>query len=213
MTEHNKEAYYFERTLEHIHRVQKNMLRLVTTHKEAMGLTSEECQKLMYIVMRHDRSKFSTAQFLPYIELTEFYRQKKVLKNKEYAYSEGVEAKVREAIEDHYIQENHHPEGVLKGEANWNYFSAMECVCDLQAMAQEFGEGSSRGFWENVWIPKYENWFRSVKNWKDIKVWMGVTITCFEKDIARVEEIKKEIASYKYKGLGTVQDHIDAGCC
>ena len=41
---------YFTRTLEHIHRVQKNMVNLIVHYKDKMGVNREECRQLMHNV-------------------------------------------------------------------------------------------------------------------------------------------------------------------
>ena len=175
---------YFKRTLEHIHRVQKNMLSLVTTHRDRLKLSPNECRHLMYNVMNHDRSKFSIQQFAAYIELTEYYRQRKVLGNKDYDYAEGDRVYVDAAINDHYKVENHHPEMFEKGSlGKWGRENAIECACDLQAMAQEFDEGSCRGYWENVWLKKHYTRFYDDYNWQQIQDWMREAIECLEGDL------------------------------
>lgn len=70
---------YITRTVEHIHRVQSNMVISVTDFKYSLLLTDEQFKTLMYNVMFHDRSKFSDTQFKPCIELTEYYHQRKSL--------------------------------------------------------------------------------------------------------------------------------------
>lgn len=181
-----KEKYdrYITRTVEHIHRVQNNMVKIVTDFREALRLTDSECQQLMHSVMKHDRSKFSEMQFYPYIELTEYYHQRKKLGNKEYQYpSDAIKNQVDVAIKDHYHQENHHPERIENTEIEYTQLEAIETVCDLQAMAQEFGEGTCRGYFEKVWVPKHANKFPSEINMQDTFNLMDIIITFFEMDL------------------------------
>lgn len=177
--------YYFKRTVEHIHRVQKNMLLVVTEFSERLELSKEDCRELMYNVFKHDRSKFSKEQFEPYIELTEYFHQRKGLGNKDYDYPEGMREKVDAAVDNHYRVENHHPERFINPEGGnlWGYYSkaeAIETVCDLQAMAQEFNEGTCRKFFEKVWKPKHAKHIPDDWNWECTKSWMDQTIKCFE---------------------------------
>lgn len=181
MSESTKIDRYFIRTTEHIHRVQKNMLELVTTHRIVLGLTDGDCRKLMHNVFNHDRSKFSPEQFEPYVELTEYFYQRKTLGNKEYDYPIGCREKVNEAIDHHYKNENHHPEIFEVGSlGKWDKFEAYETVCDLHAMAQEFNEGSCRNYWLEVWRKKHFVRFYDDYNWSQIEAWMGAAIRCFD---------------------------------
>jgi len=169
--------YYITRTFEHIHRVQKNAVCLATKYAAELELDSDEIREFMHNVAEHDSSKFSETQFLPYIELTEYYRQRKNLGNKDYQYPEGVEVLVNVAVNDHYERENHHPEGIRC----WGKLESLECACDLQAMAQEFGEGSARKYFENVWMKKHETCFIP-SAWIKTTGVMLKAIECFEKE-------------------------------
>lgn len=144
----------------------------------------DTCRTLMHNVMKHDRSKFSTNQFLPYIELTEFHHQRKTLKNENYDYpNEEIKKQVDGAIQNHYYVENHHPEGHTAIFLAPNYFEIAEIVCDLQAMAQEFNEGSCRGFFENIWVKKQADNFKGTFRWDEIKTFMREVISLFERKI------------------------------
>lgn len=181
---------YFTRTVEHIHRVQKNMVYLVTECREyrflyageyKFNLDEETCRKLMHKVMMHDQSKFSEEQFLPYIELTEYYHQRKALGNKDYEYPPLVAQEVEDAVDNHYRVENHHPER-NKGLAKLMTFEELvETVCDLQAMAQEFNEGSCRGYFENVWVKKQSENFYDDYDWEMTQGFMRQIIYLFER--------------------------------
>lgn len=190
---------YFTRTVEHIHRVQKNMLYLVTNFREKFefkssttglvifSFSNEACRKLMFNVMKHDQSKFSETQFIPYVELTEFYHQRRVLGNTSYEYpSSEIKNSVEIAVNDHYCKENHHPErtrGQIVPHPYLSFEELVEVVCDLQAMAQEFNEGSCRGYFENVWCKKQAMNFRSSSEWDDAKRFMNEVIKLFEMGI------------------------------
>lgn len=179
---HDKVNFYFVRTVEHIHRVQSNMLSLVTKHYERLALTDEQRREAMFNVMKHDRSKFSTAQFEPYIELTEYYRQKRYV-DKDYEYAPGVRGRVDAAVQNHYQVENHHAEKFASGLGKYNQLEALEVVCDLQAMAQEFNEGSCRAYYENVWRGQHLQYFYDDYNWACVEGWMKEAIACFEEDL------------------------------
>lgn len=182
---------YFKRTVEHIHRVQNNMVLVVTDFRDYLSLSDENCRELVYSVMNHDRSKFSLEQFVPCIELTEYYYQRKVLGNTEYEYSlERTRKAVDEAWKNHYTVENHHPEKFKDDIGKWDKLTAIECVCDLQAMAQEFNEGTCRKFFEDVWKKKHYKYFYDDFNWYEVQHWMNLTIECFDD---RILEMKDEV--------------------
>ena len=173
-----KELKYFERTIEHIHRVQKNMFTLILKYHNELNLRSGDCRVLAHNVLNHDRSKFSRKQFGPYIELNDYYRIKKSV-NPTYTYpSEEIKKAVDIAVLDHYEQENHHAESNAYNADYMSCFDLIEVCCDLQAMAQEFNEGSCRAFWQNKWLPKYNIG-------DDSNALMNRVIECFEKEIAR----------------------------
>jgi len=172
-----KETRHFNRTLEHIHRVHKNMFTLITKFSSELELDLEDCRRLAHNVLNHDISKFNTIQFEPYIELTEYYHQRKTLGNKGYEYpTKELKATVKNAIENHYYKENHHAERYDGDTLPMSELELIEVCCDLQAMAQEFKEGSCRGFYENVWRPKYH-----VP--PEVDEFMDKVISCFEKEL------------------------------
>lgn len=182
---------YFRRTVEHIHRVQNNMVYLVaecrgfefTAGPDHFKMDDESCRRLMWNVMKHDQSKFSEEQFQPYVELTEYYYQRKVLGNKEYAYAPFVEQEVEDAVDDHYRKENHHPERNHGLALKMSFLELIEVVCDLQAMAEEFNEGSCRGYFENVWVKKQSVNFCDDFDWEVSKEFMNQVISLFEKNM------------------------------
>lgn len=168
---------YFTRTVEHIHRVQKNMITVVTKFRDRLNLSDEDCRVLVHEVMKHDRSKFSTIQFAPYVELTEYYHQRKALGNKDYEYpSSEIKDLVDMAVNNHYVEENHHIE---KGDSK-SFHHIIEIVCDLQAMAQEFNEGTCRGYFENVWKKKYMKEIIDDFEYFSLVDTMDRVIKCFE---------------------------------
>jgi len=172
---------YLNRTVEHIHRVQKNMLYLISECAEELKLTREQCRGAMWNVMNHDRSKFSEKQFEPYIELTAYYDVKRYNKAHKYP-SEEIEKQVDEAVQDHYMQENHHPEKYKGLFCCFTHIECLEIICDLQAMAQEFNEGSCREFFMEKWKPKHGKYFQpdDAWYWSSLPL-MEKAIECFER--------------------------------
>ncbi len=192
---------YFIRTVQHIHRVQSRMLQLVTKSRglqfnasgeETFELDEDTCRQLMFNVMKHDQSKFNEIQFRPYVELTNYYHQRKVCGNKAYDYPKGVREKVDAAIQDHYHKENHHPERNKGLAKKMSFLELTEVCCDLQAMADEFKEGSCVGYFESVWLKKQSENFYDDWDWEVTKGFMYEIIKEFEKhdksDLAKAKD-------------------------
>lgn len=180
----NKTERYFIRTVAHIHRVQNNMLKVVTKFADTLKLSEEDCRILMFNVMKHDQSKFSSIQFKPYVELTEFYHRRKVLNESDYSYpSVEIAQSVELAVQDHYEKENHHPERMLGKAEKMSTHEIIEIVCDLQAMAQEFNEGTCRNYYENVWKKKQAVHFYDDFDWVLTTSIMDQVIKCFESEL------------------------------
>jgi hypothetical protein len=170
---------FIERTVEHIHRVQKNMIFLVTNHQSTLGLSIADCKDCMHNVMVHDQSKFSPNLFDSYVEINNYYSERRK-GNKNYKYPSGMKTKIDVAIKHHYQAENHHPEGLVERNERLTYAQMMEIVCDLQAMAQEFGEGNCRKYYEEVWKKKQiENFYNEI-DWEITISFMNRVIKCFE---------------------------------
>lgn len=173
---------YFNRTMKHIHRVQNLALYLVTACWIDLDLSIEERRKLIHNVLNHDRSKFSQTQMFGYIFLTEFHHQRRN-GNPDYQYPEGIDLVVKDAINDHYLRENHHPDKCeMDRTFAYGKLESIETMCDLQAMADEFGEGSCRSYFEDVWLPRViEKSLLSENQLYFFKKVAYKVIDCFEK--------------------------------
>jgi hypothetical protein len=130
-------AFYERRTNEHIDRVRRCLSVMAASTEHTEGLN--ECARL------HDASKFSPAERIPYIWLTEFHRCRR--SGETFTYPAGVEEQVHAAVEHHLTENRHHPDD----HADPNDMSdvdLIEMVCDWTAMAQEFDQdgGSARGW-------------------------------------------------------------------
>jgi hypothetical protein len=130
-------AFYEQRTHEHIARVARclELLAAATPHGEELR---ERAQS-------HDASKWSSEERGPYTWLTEFHRCRRL--GLPFTYPDGMEERVRAAIQHHLHSNRHHPE--FHDDPNhMTDVDLMEMVCDWTAMAQEFGEcgGSARGW-------------------------------------------------------------------
>lgn len=121
-----------KRTKEHIDRVRKNLNYLGT-------VTDLDKKKLDEIGKNHDHTKFEPDMIKPYSFINEYYKQlrqgKKVERPKV----------VDSATEYHVTTETHHPEA-HKDLNKMSDYDLAEMVSDWQAMSQELGEGSCRGW-------------------------------------------------------------------
>jgi hypothetical protein len=207
--DNKKLNYYFERTLKHIHQVQINALYLIANCRSSLNMTDNEWLELAYNVAHHDRSKFSTEQFEPYVEFSW------AMKNKE-KLTQVQQEKFSEAWKHHYETENHHPER-LKGHAlKMSKVELVEVVCDLQAMADEFGEGSCMGYFITKWIPRQSENFYDDYDWEQTKIFMGDVICCLQNKgkgrvmkIEFVEELTDEKECEYLWGAGVNLDDWD----
>jgi hypothetical protein len=137
-------AFYERRTNEHINRVRccLALMAAVTEHTEALN----ERAKV------HDASKFGPAERIPYIWLTEFHRCRR--NGKPFNYPDGMQGRVRAAINHHVTTNRHHPE--FHADPNdMTDVDLIEMVCDWTAMSQEFDQegGTARG-WADKTIGK-----------------------------------------------------------
>ena len=57
----------------------------------------------------------------------------------------------------------------------------VEVCCDLQSMADEFNEGSCRGYFQNVWVKKQSENFYDDFDWEATKIFMCKVIELFER--------------------------------
>lgn len=130
-------AFYERRTKEHIERVRQCIYAIA-------GVT--DCpDDLLERAKVHDNSKFSDEEREPYIWMTEFHRCRRA--GELFAYPEGMEDRVRDAISHHMTTNRHHPD--FHSDPNdMTDADLIEMVCDWTAMAQEFGEntGSARSY-------------------------------------------------------------------
>ena len=130
-------AFFERRTREHIARV-ADCLAIIAA-------ATEHGEQLRERARIHDRSKFGPEERLPYIWLTEFHRCRRT--GEPFRYPDGMEQRVRAAIDHHLTTNRHHPE--FRADPNeMTDVDLIEMVCDWTAMAIELGQdgGSARGW-------------------------------------------------------------------
>jgi len=130
-------AFYESRTNEHIERVRKCLAVMATV--TSYGDELHERAKV------HDASKFGPHERLPYIWLTEFHRCRR--SGEPFTYPDGMEDRVRAAIDHHMTSNRHHPD-YHRDPNEMSEVDLIEMVCDWTAMSQEFDQdgGSARGW-------------------------------------------------------------------
>ena len=103
----------------------------------------------------HDASKFGPEERMPYIWLTEFHRCRQ--SGEPFSYPDGMEERVRAAIEHHVTSNRHHPE-FHTDPNDMTDVDLIEMVCDWTAMSQEFGQdgGSARGWADKTIGPRLQ---------------------------------------------------------
>lgn len=130
-------AFYERRTSEHIERVRRCLHRLAdaTPH-------GDELRERAAV---HDASKFGDTEREPYIWMTEYHRCRR--SQEPFEYPDGMDERVRRAIEHHVTTNRHHPD--FHDDPNdMTDVDLIEMVCDWTAMSQEFDQdgGSARGW-------------------------------------------------------------------
>lgn len=182
-----KTKFYLKRTLEHIHRVQTNMFALLRSDKARGELRINEVlvQQLAHDVMDHDTTKFQNRQYQAYIDFS-WAMHVRENKTDRADLTKAQKAAFDAAWLDHQDEESHHCGG--------RYFmadnaSAIEVACDLQAMSQEFGEASARGYFENAWMASNYKHFaddkpgRTRSDWPEFCATISKCITLFDSGV------------------------------
>jgi len=127
--------FYEQRTAKHINRVKENCITL------SNYFNNPDLSRRGYV---HDLSKYSEAEYIPYVWMTWYYK----MKDKGFEYPKGVENAVSKAWDHHKSMNDHHPE-------YWNNVQEMsdnslfEMCCDITAMSQEFGDDPVKYFNNN----------------------------------------------------------------
>ena len=137
-------AFYERRTTEHIERVR--------TCLYTMAKLTDYTKELTERAKVHDASKFGAEERVPYIWLTEFYRCRR--NGEVFIYPDGIEERVRDAINHHVTTNRHHPD-FHRDPNDMSNVDLIEMVCDWTAMAQEFDQdGGSACSWADKTIDK-----------------------------------------------------------
>jgi len=158
----SSERYYFQRTFDHIKRVQKSALYLILNHTEDLGLDVEDCRQLFKNVLHHDSSKFQMQQFRAYIDFSWCKKTNTDL-------TDGQQYNFDKAWKNHYTVENHHPERFVEDCGQMSKIEIIEMACDLQAMAEELEEGNFLNYFNDVWRERQSKNFSDDFDWEQTK--------------------------------------------
>ncbi len=162
--------HFINRTFEHIHRVQKNMIYIM--NHGGFELSELQTISLARNAANHDRSKFSREQYPGYVDLT-------WSKSERIDLTEEQKKRFDEAWKDHQLMEGHHP-NTIKGLYKCGFLDAIEIACDLQAMAEEFHEGSGRNYFRETWKKNNMGYFYDDFNWVETCAVIEKCFTAFE---------------------------------
>ena len=180
----DKLQFYIKRTMHHIWRVQRNIMTLVMDpeYRRILDITEEEIPKYMMRAVRHDQSKFSAEQYQAYVDFSWYMHQKRT--DPEVEQTEKEKKAFEDAWEHHYMCEMHHPErmAVPGSQFMMGKISLVETACDLQAMAQEFGEFSGREYFDKTWKRKQYNNFPTPEDFDRAVHRIELCFDCFERE-------------------------------
>ena len=119
--------FYEKRTKGHIDRVRKNLYNITEKMDDLNKV------ELMARAKEHDKSKYSKEEYIPYIWITWYHKEKK----NGFEYPSGIEKITEGAWKHHKKVNSHHPEHYNKPSDMSNEDIA-EMVADWMAMSQEF---------------------------------------------------------------------------
>jgi hypothetical protein len=120
--------FFYKRTKEHIDRVAKN---ISTIAEERDDINKVE---LMARAKTHDKSKYSKEEFIPYVWLTWWFKEKN--EGRDFKYPDGIKEKTREASKSHVENNRHHPE-YFENPEDVSDIDIAEMIADWAAMSQE----------------------------------------------------------------------------
>lgn len=179
-----KTEFYLKRTMSHIKRVHHWAMVLVMDpeFRKAIDLSELDMYIFLQTVLVHDTSKFDISIAKPYVDFTWMMNEKKEGRTPEW--TDEQQYKFDKAWNNHWNNETHHPElsKAYKESGHWRMENTdiMDCACDLQAMAQEFG-GTAREFYESKWSGKHRDAFTE-EEWVEVEKIMLACFDCFERN-------------------------------
>ena len=131
----------------------------------------------MWNALIHDSTKFSDEQYSAYAEFSWHKKNGTELINEQ---QEAFDI----ACLDHYQIENHHPERFENRQGMMTSMEIIEMACDLQAMADEFGEGDFEKYYETVWKRSHIKYFNDYQ-WGQVVKYMDRCLRCFKAKVSK----------------------------
>jgi hypothetical protein len=127
----------------------KYHISLVQTHMVNLTKILPYGKELIERGKRHDESKWSEEEMIPYIWLTHFHKCKR--DGHSLVYPPGVEKAIKLAITHHVTHNRHHHE-FHQNPNNMTEIDLIEMVCDWTAMSQELNQDnhSAKGWADKV---------------------------------------------------------------
>lgn len=133
--------FYKKRTKAHIDRVKKNM-RTIAEERDDLNKV-----ELMARAKDHDKSKYGKKEYIPYVWLTWWYKEKNA--GRKFKYPEGVKDEVKKASKSHVMTNLHHPEA-HSSPKKMSDIDIAEMIADWAAMSQELGNSLKEWADKNV---------------------------------------------------------------
>lgn len=122
----------------------KYHISLVQTHMTTLASILPHEDELMERGERHDESKWSEEEMIPYIWLTHFHKCKK--DGIKLIYPHGVKGEIKKAITHHVTHNRHHHE-FHQDPNNMTETDLIEMVCDWTAMSEELNQNNHSAKW------------------------------------------------------------------
>lgn len=115
----------------------KHHISLVQTHMVNLSKILPYGKELVERGAKHDESKWSEEEMIPYIWLTHYHKCKR--DGIKLIYPHGVEDEIKKAIAHHVTHNRHHHE-FHRDPNNMNEIDLIEMACDWTAMSQELNQ-------------------------------------------------------------------------
>lgn len=128
--------FFVSRTKYHISLVQRHM-------KSLAGILPHG-EELIERGTKHDESKWSEEEMIPYTWLTHFHKCKR--DGQSLVYPDGVEKAIKKAMTHHIAHNRHHHE-FHQDPNNMTEIDLIEMVCDWTAMSEELNQDSHSAKW------------------------------------------------------------------
>ena len=121
-------VFYEKRTKEHIDRVKNNIRKIISARKDL------DSKALMARAKIHDKSKYSDEEYVPYVWLSWYHKEKNA--GRKFGYPKGIKDKIKKSAKRHVTINRHHT-NFHSNIKNMTDVDIAEMVADWAAMSQE----------------------------------------------------------------------------